>query len=344
MDAFFASVEQLDDPSLRGKPVAVGGGGPRGVVGAASYEARKYGVRSAMPGSRAKQLCPALIFVRGNYERYKEVSMQIREIFSRYTDLIEPLSLDEAYLDVTENKIGHESAIYIAQQIRKDIKQELNLNASAGVSINKFIAKIASDINKPNGLKTILPEEVPDFLEKLPIRKFFGVGEATAAKLTKDDIHFGKDVKSYDKFDLVERYGKLGKYLFNMAWGLDDRPVRPNRIRKSYSKERTYGENLTDLEEIKNKLGIMSREVYESSSARGIMGKTVNIKIRLGDFSTFTRSKTFNSYVENADLMEKTALNLLDELDFHEKGIRLIGAGLAKLNTELSDNQLTLDF
>lgn len=344
MDAFFASVEQLDNPEYRGKPLAVGGSKDRGVVAAASYEARKYGVRSAMPSSLAYRKCPSIIFVKPRFDRYKEISEQIRAIFKRYTDLIEPLSLDEAYLDVTENKINHYSAIFIAQKIRHDIFTETGLTASAGVSINKFVAKVASDINKPNGIKVILPEEVPDFMDQLPIEKFFGVGKATAEKLKAMDIHFGQDLRGKNLIELVQRLGKLGRYLHEVIQGNDHRPVKPNRVRKSFSSETTFNEDLISIEKIKIACDDLCSKLHTSMSKKKIVGKTVQVKIRFSDFTTFSKSKTYTDYMDDLTILKKTVLDLILEVWDQESGIRLIGVGFAKLNTETDSEQLQLPF
>jgi DNA polymerase-4 len=251
MDAFFASVEQRDNPELRGKPIAVGGSRLRGVVAAASYEARVFGVRSAMPSVTAKRLCPDLIFVKHNFARYKEVSEQIREIFLSYTDLVEPLSLDEAFLDVTDPKRGPKSATLIAQAIRKEIFDTTQLTASAGVSFNKFLAKVASDINKPNGMKVITREEAPAFLAALPVKDFHGVGKKTAARLEKMGFHSGADLLPLSELEMAQRFGKMGRHLYKIVNALDDRPVNPNRIRKSIGAERTFSDDITHIREMK---------------------------------------------------------------------------------------------
>ena len=345
MDAFFASVEQRDDPSLRGKPIVVGGSGKRGVVAAASYEARKYGVRSAMPGVQASKLCPHLIFVPHRFDAYREVSNQIRDIFAEYTDLIEPLSLDEAFLDVTENKFQLKSAINIANQIRRKIYERTQLTASAGVSINKFLAKIASDINKPNGITVILPDEVEVFLEKLDIDKFFGVGKVTSAKMKAMGIFTGKDLKSYSLIELAERFGKFGRYLYNAVRGIDNRPVKPNRIRKSISKETTYTENLMSYDAVKEAITQLSEQLQKSSEKRNILGRTINLKLRYADFETITRSKTISHFSNDSKHIVKICLELIEDLAIEEKGVRLLGVGLSNLNTELSfDYQLSFDF
>jgi len=245
MDAFFASVEQLDNPDLRGKAVAVGGGTERGVVAAAGYEARKFGVFSAMSGALAKKKCPHLIFVKPRFERYKEISKKIKAIFHEYTNLVEPLSLDEAYLDVTKNKKGNPSATLLASEIRKRIYDELGLRASAGISINKFVAKVASDINKPNGQKTIPPEEVEEFLEVLPIEKFYGIGKVTAAKMYNLGVFNGKDLKSKSLIFLTDNFKKAGTHYYNIVRGIQKSEVKPNRIRKSVAAEHTFSKNLT---------------------------------------------------------------------------------------------------
>ncbi|MEO0902198.1 MAG: DNA polymerase IV, partial [Bacteroidota bacterium] len=268
MDAFYASVEQHDNPELKGKPIAVGGGSKRGVVSAASYEARKFGVRSAMSGYIAKKNCPDLIFVRPRYERYKEISLQIRSIFFEYTDLVEPLSLDEAYLDVTQNKKGNPSATLIAKEIRAKILDKTGLTASAGISINKFIAKVASDINKPNGQKTINPEEVISFLEDLDIRKFYGVGKVTAEKMYKLGIFTGKDLKEKSLEYLDQSFGKSGRYYYHVVRGIHTSEVKPHRIPKSVGAERTFSENLSSeifmLEKLENIATELERRIQKS--------------------------------------------------------------------------------
>ena len=345
MDAFFTSVEQRDNPALRGKPIAVGGSGRRGVIAAASYEARKYGVRSAMPGAKAAQLCPHLIFVPHRFDAYREVSNQIREVFAEYTDLIEPLSLDEAFLDVTENKMQLKSAINIANQIRRKIHQRTQLTASAGVSINKFLAKIASDVNKPDGLTVIMPDEVEAFLENLEIDKFFGVGKATSSKMKGMGIFTGSDLKKYSLIELAERFGKFGRYIYRAVRGEDDRPVKANRIRKSISKETTFRNNLVTYDAVKDAISNLSDQLHASAEKRNILGRTVNLKFRYGDFETLTRSKTINHFTNAPQLITQLCLELMEEVDAAEKGIRLLGVGLSNLNTEMkADYQLSFDF
>lgn len=344
MDAFFASVEQRDQPHLKGKPIVVGGSGKRGVIAAASYEARVYGVRSAMPSAKAIKLCPHLIFVPHRFDAYREVSNQIKEIFAEYTDLIEPLSLDEAFLDVTENKLELKSAINIAQQIRRKIKERTQLTASAGVSINKFLAKIASDINKPDGITVILPEEVDEFISGLTIDKFFGVGKVTAEKLKAQGIFTGADLKALDRIELSRRLGKFGRYLYDAVRGIDDRPVRPNRIRKSISKETTYHDNIETEIALHQEIHKLCKQLHQSCHKRSITGKTINIKLRHSDFETITRSKSLSHMTNDATVIQEIAVQLIDQIANYEKGIRLLGIGLSNLNTELRfDGQLKLD-
>ena len=346
MDAFFASVEQLDNPELRGKPVAVGGGGDRGVVSAASYEARKFGVRSAMSNIVAKQKCPEIIFVKGNYKRYKEISLQIREIFYDYTDLVEPLSLDEAYLDVTQNKIGNPSASLIAKEIRKRILDEIGLTASAGISINKFIAKVASDINKPNGQKTINPEEVIPFLEELPIQKFYGIGKVTASKMYNLGIFTGSDLKEKSLEEMNLLFGKSGTHYYDIVRGIHRSEVKPNRIRKSLGAERTFRENISSEVFMLDKLNTIADELEERMQHSKTKGKTVTLKIKYSDFTQQTRSKTVEKFIQKkADF-----LPIVRELLFQEKlknSVRLLGISFSNLDTVKKDPvwvQLKLDF
>ena len=333
MDAFYASVEQLDNPELKGKPVAVGGGETRGVVAAASYEARKYGVRSAMSGYLAKKQCPELIFVKPRFTRYKEISQKIRNIFLDYTDLVEPLSLDEAYLDVTVNKKGNPSATLIAQEIRQRIYNELKLSASAGISINKFIAKIASDINKPNGQKTVNPEEVISFLEGLEIRKFYGVGKVTADKMYGLGIFTGLDLKTKSLDFLEEHFGKSGAFYYNVVRGVHLSPVKPNRIPKSVGAERTFDENLSSEVFMLERLDNIAKELEKRLKKSNIAGKTVTLKIKFSDFSLQTRSKTLPFFVADHSLILETTKELLYQEKF-ENSVRLLGISLSNLNTE----------
>ncbi|MFC4690467.1 DNA polymerase IV [Dokdonia genika] len=333
MDAFYASVEQLDNPDLRGKAIAVGGGGERGVVSAASYEARKYGVRSAMAGALARKLCPELIFVKTNFERYREVSAQIRSVFHEFTDLVEPLSLDEAYLDVTENKVGMPSATVIASWIRQRIKEKTGLNASAGISINKFIAKVASDINKPNGQKTIPPEEVITFLEELDIRKFYGIGKKTAEKMYLHGIFTGMDLKLKSKEYLSDNFGKSGAYYYDIVRGIQHSEVKPNRIRKSLAAERTFRENITSEIFMLEKLEHIAEEVERRLEKSKVAGKTITLKIKYSDFTLQTRSKTLDLYVRSKDIILETAKDLLYQ-EKMKNSVRLLGISLSNLNTE----------
>ena len=334
MDAFYASVEQLDNPDLKGKPIAVGGESERGVVAAASYEARKFGVRSAMSGVVAKKRCPHLIFVRPRFSRYKEISQKIRAIFYEYTDLVEPLSLDEAYLDVTENKKGNPSASLIAKEIRQRIFEELNLNASAGISVNKFIAKIASDINKPNGQKTIPPEEVISFLETLPIEKFFGIGKVTAAKMYNLGIFNGKDLKEKTEEFLIRNFNKSGLHYYQIVRGIYQSKVKPNRERKSVAAEHTFIKNLTSEIFMIEKLEKISEELENRLIKSRVSGKTITLKIKYSDFKTQTRSKTLPYFVKEKAILFETVKELL----FQEKvlnSVRLLGISVTNLNIHL---------
>lgn len=330
MDAFYASVEQFDHPEWRGKPLVVGGNEARGVVAAASYEARKFGIHSAMSSALAAKKCPHLIFARPRFERYKEISLQIRDIFYEYTDLVEPLSLDEAFLDVTENKVGLKSAILIARQIRAKIKEKTGLNASAGVSYNKFLAKTASDLNKPNGQAVILPEEAEAFLEKLPIGKFYGIGKVTAEKMQKLGIHNGKDLKEYSLQFLTKKFGKSGLHYYNIVRGIHLSEVQPHRVRKSLSAENTFEKDLISLQEMEAHFYPIFEEVVRRIEKSGIKGRTVTVKIKFSDFSQQTRSKTLEQY-PNADQLWEVGLELLRQEEI-PKPVRLLGLGISNLN------------
>ena len=332
MDAFYASVEQHDDPDLRGKPIAVGGGSDRGVVAAASYEARKYGVRSAMASVTAKRLCPDLIFVKSRFDRYREVSVQIREIFQDYTDLVEPLSLDEAYLDVTENKYNFPSATIIAYEIRRRIYEVTGITASAGISVNKFIAKIASDYNKPNGQKTILPEEILLFLEELDIRKFHGIGKVTAEKMYQFGIFNGKDLKAKSLDFLTENFGKSGAHYYKIVRGIHKSLVKADRIRKSLGAERTFSENISSEIFMKERLIQIAEEIEKRISKTNVAGKTVTLKIKYRDFKTQTRSKTLPYFIRDKETILNTAVALMEQEGFRES-VRLLGITLSNLNT-----------
>jgi len=335
MDAFFASVEQLDFPELRGKPVAVGGTSERGVIAAASYEARAYGVRSAMPAAIARKKCPSLIFQKSRFDRYKEISHHIREIFYEYSDLVEPLSLDEAFIDVTENKKDISSASRIARLIREQIFKETGLYASAGISINKFTAKIASDINKPNGQKTINPEEVIPFLEELAIEKFFGIGKVTAEKMNALGIFKGKDLKAQSLAFLIRNFGKSGKHFYDIVRGIQHSEVKPNRIRKSIAAERTFSTDIQLLPALLEKLHQIANELERRMKTAGVKGKSVTLKIKYQDFSLQTRSKTLPLFINEKDQF----FPIIDELIHQEeiiKPVRLLGISISKLNNEIS--------
>ncbi|WP_262709556.1 DNA polymerase IV [Polaribacter aestuariivivens] len=346
MDAFYASVAELDNPELRGKAIAVGGGGDRGVVSAASYEARKFGVKSAMSNVLAKKKCPHLIFVKSDFARYKELSAKIREIFYEYTDLVEPLSLDEAYLDVTENKKGNPSANDIAREIRQRIYDETGLRASAGISINKFIAKVASDINKPNGQKTVHPEEVIKFLEELPVNKFYGVGKVTAAKMYNLGIFVGNDLKKKSLEELVTLFGKSGTHYYNIVRGIHNSAVKPNRIRKSLAAERTFSENISSEIFMIEKLDKIADELERRMLKNDTKGKTITLKIKYSDFTQQTRSKTKTYFMQK----KKDFFPVVKELLFQDKlvnSVRLLGISFGNLNTEIKEPvwvQLKFDF
>ena len=330
MDAFYASVEQRDFPEFRGKALAVGGSPDgRGVVATASYEARKFGVRSAMSSRVALQLCPELIFTQPRFEVYKAVSQQIRAIFQRYTDLIEPLSLDEAYLDVSEDKQGIGSAIEIAKAIRAAIQDELQLTASAGVSTNKFVAKIASDYQKPNGLTFIGPSKICPFLEQLPIDKFFGVGKVTAQKMKGMGIHTGKDLKSFSEEELSKRFGKSGKFFYHMVRGEDQRPVRPHRIIKSIGIEDTFETDLKEDAEMLQELKVLSEKLEKRLLNKHKQGRTVTLKMKYADFTQITRSRTSNFYIQSAEDLYEQVKYLFEQVDRAEKKVRLLGLTLS---------------
>lgn len=336
MDAFYASVEQRDNPEYRGKAIAVGGSpeGRGGVVATASYEARKYGVRSAMPSKRALQLCPHLIFVYPRFAVYREVSQHVREIFRRYTDLIEPLSLDEAYLDVTEDKPGIGSAIAIAQQIKQAIRDELQLTASAGVSINKFVAKIASDMQKPDGLTFIAPSQVESFMENLPVEKFFGVGKVTAEKMKRMHLHTGGDLKKLTENDLVQHFGKTGRFYYRIVRGDDDRPVQPHRETKSVGAEDTFPHDLTTLEEMYPELDKIGQTVANRLQKYQLKGRTVTLKIKYSDFRQITRNQSLPQGVNDLETILSTAKQLLLKTDPVDVKIRLLGITLSNFGEE----------
>ncbi|MCB9360825.1 MAG: DNA polymerase IV [Flavobacteriales bacterium] len=346
MDAFYASVEQRDNPELVGKPIAVGGSKERGVVAAASYEARKYGVRSAMPSITAYKKCPHIIFVKPRFDAYKEASRQIHEVFAEYTDLIEPLSLDEAYLDVTENKKNLEFAMDVAQEIKEQIKAKTGLTASAGISYNKFLAKIASDYNKPDGFYVITPKMAPSFVEELKIEKFFGVGKVTAQKMHKHAIFKGSDLKNKSLYDLERWFGKSGKYYYNVSRGIDNRLVNPNRIRKSIAAERTYNKDISTevvlIERINEVADILIKRLGKTETN----GKSLTLKVKYADFKQITRSKTLPEPIPHEKIKEMSAdlIKLIPEI---EKGIRLLGLQISNFEQDNNDQflgQLEFDF
>jgi DNA polymerase-4 len=333
MDAFYAAVEQRDNPDLRGKPVIVGGSpSGRGVVATASYEARKFGVHSAMPASQAIRLCPHGIFVKTRFDAYKKASRQIREIFLEYTDLVEPLSLDEAYLDVTENHEGIPSATLIAKQIKEKIYEVTKLTASAGVAHNKFLAKVASDINKPNGLTLITPDKAEAFLEALDIKQFFGVGKATLKKMHAVGIKTGADLKEWSEIDLVKAFGKSGRFYYRIVRGIDHREVKPHRVRKSYGKERTFSEDIDSLEWIHNFLDELAQTISEGMKKINAAGKTITLKVRYKNFDTITRSYSLPHYTNRYPDITEVVRKLLEETEVGSRPVRLLGITLSNLN------------
>ena len=334
MDAFFASVEQRDNPQLAGKPVAVGGSGTRGVVAAASYEARQFGVRSAMPGMTARRLCPDLIFVRHRFEVYQEVSQQIRAIFREFTPHVEPLSLDEAYLDVTDDLLGIGSATRIAELIRQRIRAETGLTASAGVSYNKFLAKLASDQNKPDGLCVIRPGEGAAFVQGLPVRRFHGVGPRGADKMARLGIETGADLAAKDIAWLRQQFGSFADYLYRAARGIDLRPVRANRIRKSLGSERTFSEDLSSGAALREALDNIIDNVWESIAERNLRGRTVTLKMKYTDFQITTRARSLPQPVSGKPEFARVARALLDEQLPLPMPIRLMGLTLSSLEGE----------
>lgn len=344
MDAFFAAIEQRDNPELQGKPVAVGGSRKRGVVASASYEARRFGVHSAMPSITAARRCPGLIFVKHRFQVYREVSQQIREIFLDYTGLVEPLSLDEAFLDVTVNKKRLNSATLIAEEIRQRIFETTRLTASAGVSFNKFLAKIASDENKPNGMRVILPDEAIAFLEKLPIRKFFGIGKVTAAKMEEMGIHNGADLKQFSEIELAQRFGKAGRHFYRIVRAEDNRKVNPNRIRKSIGAERTFSEDLTKTEDMRERIEHVAKVVFDHMEKHQNFGRTVTLKAKTPEFKIITRSKTFGSEVRTFEAIRQTAFGLLDESQDELQAVRLLGVSVSNLEKEHVGEGVQLEF
>jgi len=349
MDAFYASVEQRDFPEYRGKPIVVGGSPDgRGVVATASYEARQFGIHSAMSARKAIQLCPDALFVRPRFDAYKSVSVSIREIFGRYTDLIEPLSLDEAYLDVTEDKLNIGSALEIAQQIKDAIKNELNLSASAGVSSNKFVAKIASDMNKPDGLTFIGPSKIAAFMEKLPVEKFFGVGKVTADRMKKMGFYTGADLKKLSEDELVRKFGKTGRFYYKIVRGLDERPVQPHRLTKSLGAEDTFEQDLETADEMLTELEQIAEKVTERLERNKLKGKTLTLKIKFNDFKQITRNQSFVNPIADYFSIYAAAKDLLLKAEMNGKSVRLLGISLSnfgnavQLSKIVNPNQLEL--
>ena len=329
MDAFFASVEIRDNPKLKGKPVIIGNDprktGGRGVVSTCSYEARSFGIHSAMSSKEAYERCPQAVFIPGNYEKYTAVSQQIRAIFKRYTDKIEPMSIDEAYLDVTENKLGIKSAVKIARLIQQDIWQELHLTASAGVSYNKFLAKIASDYQKPCGLTVIMPDDAVSFLQQMDIAKFHGVGKKIVEILHQMGVFTGANLLEISEITLIDRFGRFGFDLYRKARGIDNSPVKSNRIRKSIGKEKTYSKILSLDEDIKKELTLLSEKVALSLQKYEKSGKIVILKIRYADFSTLTKRKTLNQQTQDSEEIAQSIIQLYETLSDKDKGVRLLG-------------------
>lgn len=340
MDAFYASIEQRDFPQYCGKPLAVGYGGERGVIAAASYEARRYGVRSAMPSKTALKKCPHLLFVPSRFDAYRSVSRQIMDIFLEYTDKVEPLSLDEAFLDVTVNHKQMRSATFIAREIKQRIKAETRLTASAGVSINKFLAKIASDYRKPDGLFVIIDKEAATFVEALEIEKFYGVGKVTAEKMHSLGIYTGRDLKKYSVAELTGYFGKAGLSYYQYARAIDDREVNPNRIRKSVGGENTFLTDLAEMNEILPELRDIAETVWERVKSKDFAGRTITLKIKYSDFEQITRSKTLLEVVSGFDLLWEVAKELIAQVDRGEKKIRLLG--LTVSNNDLPAREFNL--
>lgn len=338
MDAFFASVEERDNPDLKGKPVIIGSDprktGGRGVVSTCNYEARKFGVHSAMSSKEAYERCPQAVFISGNYQKYRKVGMQIREIFQRYTDLVEPMSIDEAYLDVTENKLGIKSAIKIAKMIQYDIWKEVHLTCSAGVSYNKFLAKLASDFEKPKGLTLILPEDAQDFLKKLPIEKFYGVGKRSVEKLHQLGVFTGADLLEIPEMTLIDLFGRFGYDLYRKARGISNSPVKSNRIRKSIGSERTYGKLLYEEDDVKSEISKNAQRVVDTLQRNHKVGRTIVLKVRYSDFSTLTKRITLDDVTNDFEVIDQVAKTIYDSLDESKLGVRLLGVTV----TGLEDN------
>lgn len=347
MDAFFASVEQLDNPELRGLPVAVGGTSERGVVAAASYEARKFGVRSAMSSKVAKRKCSNLIFVKHRFERYKEISNQIREIFLEYTDLVEPLSLDEAYLDVTNAKKGKPSATLLAKEIKQRIFEETGLTASAGVSYNKFLAKVASDVNKPNGIFVVTPVRAQEFIDKLEVQKFFGIGKVTSEKLHRMGVWRGSDLKKIERLELTRLFGKAGNYYYDICRGSDDREVQPSRERKSVGAENTFSYDLFYEKELEKEMLQIIEKVWHRAKHSHVKAKTLTLKFKYADFEQHTRSKTISGYFKSKSMLILESKKLMKLEGGFVKGIRLLGLTLSNFishKEKMKPVQLIIEF
>lgn len=341
MDAFYASVEQRDNPALRGRPIAVGHDGPRGVVATASYEARPYGVRSAISSALAKRLCPDLIFVPARFDVYKAVSQQIRDIFHQYTDLVEPLSLDEAFLDVSQVR----SATLVAREIKARIHTETGLTASAGISVNKMLAKIASDYQKPDGLFTIAPKQIEAFVATLPVERFFGIGEVTAERMHRLGIRTGAELRMWDEAALVQQFGKAGHAYYGYARGIDEREVTPNRIRKSLGAETTFAEDTDDRERLLVELSAVREEVWNRMMRHEFKGKTVVLKLKYDNFRQITRSRTLFAAVESDQTLRRVSEELLAAVDFHGRKVRLIGLTVGNSPEACTESvQLRFDF
>ncbi len=343
MDAFFASVEQNDNPELKGKPVVVGSESSRGVIAAASYEARRFGVRSAMPSTTAKRLCPELVFMKHRMARYKEVSSIIFEIFHNYTSLVEALSVDEAFLDVSTRALDLNSAIAIAYEIKKDIRRKTNLTCSAGIAINKFLAKLASDINKPDGLYTVYPSETDQFIAGLPIERFFGIGKVTAEKMHRYGIHTGADLRNAERSFLDRNFGKAGEFFYDIARGIDNREVDPDRPRKSIGAELTFEKDLTTGFEIITELYKLEKELWSRIEKHGQTGRTITVKAKFDDFSQVTKSNTLDCPVDSFEFLHAETTSLREQIDFKRKRVRLLGVTISNLEDEhLTDEQLKI--
>ena len=342
MDAFFAAIEVRDNPALKGKPVIIARdprqSGGRGVVSTCSYEARAFGVHSAMSSKEAYERCPQGIFISGNYEKYQEVGRQVREIFHRYTDLVEPMSIDEAYLDVTENKLGITSAVKIAKLIQYDIWNELHLTASAGVSYNKFLAKIASDMEKPRGLTVILPQDAQEILSKLPIEKFYGVGKKSVPRLHDMGIYTGADLLEIPEMTLIDHFGRFGYDLYRRARGISNSPVKTHRARKSIGKERTYGKLLYRMEDIQKELSGLAQRVVQSLGRHQKVGKTIVVKIRYTDFQTLTKRRTLDIPTNDEEVILRIATEIVDQVGELDRGVRLLGITLTNLEEKASQS------